>query len=216
MAKLALDPLLRRPNPLRAWRDAHGLTLDQVAEKVGVSTGAVFQIEDENKGNYSRAWLERLAPLYGCEVADLVAGPPGSRDAIAKIWERLGTEQRQQVLAYAEGVLASARATGKPTVASRLKKQDPAVPKIGGNRPPHVYLAEWMDDRNMEPEDLAKRVPDMNAETIRGFIAGDYLYDEDTLENFAKALRTTAKALQEMPPARPKAPAKAKRKWLKR
>jgi transcriptional regulator with XRE-family HTH domain len=215
MSKMKLNPAYRRLNPLSAWRDAHGLTLARLAEKVGMSTGAVFQVEDQERGNYTRAWLEALAQLYNCEPADIVRGPPGEGDELNALWRRLTPDQRQKVIAYAEGMLAEQApppaaeppppaASPADTVTSRLKPQP--VDKIGGRRPLHVYLAQWLESRGWEPVDLAKRVnvPGAVPDAIEGLISGKYGYDQEWLYEIAKALGVAMEKLYELPPARAK------------
>lgn len=144
-------------------------------------------------------------------------GLPSDEWRLRPLWRQLSDPQRQRVIAFIEGMLASQAAPTPPappaTVTTRFKPQ-PEIPRIGGHREMHVYLAEWMDYRNMEPHDLAKRTPGTDAATIRKLIAGDMLYDEERLEELARALSTTVKSLHELPP--PKVAKAVKRKVPKR
>ena len=69
----------RRPprHFIRQWRLFRGLTLEQLAERVGVTHGALSQLE---RGiiNYTQPMLENLAFALQCEPADLIMRDPNS------------------------------------------------------------------------------------------------------------------------------------------
>lgn len=221
---MSLKPALRRPNPLAAWRDAHDLTLAQLAEKLGVSVGAVHQIEDEASGNYNRAWLEALAALYKRQPADLISGPPGETDVFLDLWRRLTEPQRQRVVAFAQGMIADQPPPPAPQpppaapsnmVRSRLKPQ-PEIPTIGGRWAPHVYLQEWLDSRHWEPEQLARRIPEADTADIEALLSGEDPYTPDWLWYISKAFRVSIESLYGPPPAVEPKPVKKDGKRAKR
>jgi len=72
-----------RPKPsrprhfIRQWRNYRRLTLEQLAERVGVTHGALSQLE-RGLVNYTQPMLESLAFALQCEPADLIMRDPES------------------------------------------------------------------------------------------------------------------------------------------
>lgn len=97
MGKLRADPKLQRPVFLREWREHKGLKLEQVAEELGITAGALSQTE-LGKTNYTRPLLEALAHLYGCEPGDLIMRNPADTDAVWTLWERARKGEREQII----------------------------------------------------------------------------------------------------------------------
>ena len=62
---------------IRAWRKHRGYTLEQLAEMVGVTHGALSQLE-RGDVNYTQPMLEALAEALSCEPADLIMRDPNS------------------------------------------------------------------------------------------------------------------------------------------
>lgn len=62
---------------IREWRKYRGLTQEQLAERIGVTHGALSQLE---RGiiNYTQPTLEILAEALSCEPADLIMRDPSS------------------------------------------------------------------------------------------------------------------------------------------
>ncbi len=74
-----LEYLARLGRLLRQKREAAGLTLEQVANIIGVSTTQVNRLEHAGIGNPSHEDIMALADLYGLDVKTLrghVAAPP--------------------------------------------------------------------------------------------------------------------------------------------
>lgn len=65
---------------IKAWREHRGLSQEQLAERIGVTHGAVSQLE-RGLVNYTQPMLEALADALDCEPADLIM-----RDPNASIW----------------------------------------------------------------------------------------------------------------------------------
>jgi transcriptional regulator with XRE-family HTH domain len=82
---------------IRSWRKHRGYTLEQLAEMIGVTHGALSQLE-RGAINYTQPMLEALAEALACEPADLIM-----RDPASEIWsiydtlEKLPKEDREQV-----------------------------------------------------------------------------------------------------------------------
>lgn len=86
-------------NHLRAWREANGLTQDQLAELVG-SAGNVIGLLESGERGLSDKWLRRLAPHLGTTPGFLLDHHPD--DVEAAFLEEVisaGKSNRAQVLA---------------------------------------------------------------------------------------------------------------------
>ena len=78
MAKVQSRLKSKRPRHfIREWRQFRGLTLEQLAERIDVTHGALSQLE---RGiiNYTQPTLEALAFALQCEPADLIMRDPRS------------------------------------------------------------------------------------------------------------------------------------------
>lgn len=62
---------------LRDFRDMAGMTLEEVAARVGMTAGNLSRLE-RGLIPYSQSSLEALAAVYSCRVADLVEEDPGA------------------------------------------------------------------------------------------------------------------------------------------
>lgn len=65
----------RRPTFIRQWRMHHGLTLEVLAERIGVSHPTLGRIEI-GKMQYNQDHLENLAREFECTPADLLTVNP--------------------------------------------------------------------------------------------------------------------------------------------
>jgi transcriptional regulator with XRE-family HTH domain len=97
MGKIRANPKLRKRVFLREWRDYRGFTLEQVAEQMGVTAGALSQAE-LGKTNYTRPMLEFLADLYRCEPGDLLMRNPLDTESPWSIWDHAQPAQREQII----------------------------------------------------------------------------------------------------------------------
>ena len=68
------DRLLQGESPLKVWRTYRGLTLQDLAEKCGVTRQMLSMIE-HGKAKPSSDLLSRLAIALVCDVDDLLASP---------------------------------------------------------------------------------------------------------------------------------------------
>ena len=73
-----VNAILDGASPLRAWRQYRGLTLDVLADRVGVSKGYLSQMEQGRKAGTLRVF-RRLADALGAFIDDL-AGWENERD----------------------------------------------------------------------------------------------------------------------------------------
>lgn len=87
----------RRATHIRAWRQYRNLTLEQVADAVGVTAGALSQLE-RGSVSYTQPMLEALADKLGCEPADLISQPPGTQDGLTSVWNAIPVSDRAKAL----------------------------------------------------------------------------------------------------------------------
>lgn len=81
---------------LRAYRKKAGKTLEEVAEKMGLTHGQLSKIERGGQP-YSQHVLEVAAKEYGTTVAAILTRPPDAADIFTEI-ETLTDEEKQQAL----------------------------------------------------------------------------------------------------------------------
>lgn len=97
MGKVRPNSETRRKTHIRAWRKHRKLTLEQVAEHIGVTAGALSQLE-RGDVNYTQPMLEALAQMFGCEPADLISRPPNIESGLAQVWDAIPIEDRARAL----------------------------------------------------------------------------------------------------------------------
>ena len=100
MAKVRTN--FKKGNPrhfIRAWRKHRGYTLEQLAEMVGVTHGALSQLE-RGDVNYTQPMLEALARNLSCEPADLIMRDPSNPEAIWSIWDTLKPAQKSEAMDF--------------------------------------------------------------------------------------------------------------------
>lgn len=88
-------------NRLHDLRVANRLSLQQVADKVGISKAHVWNLEKGQAHNPSMELVVKLADLFRVRVADLVGENPGAADedpetvAMFRDLKRLGEDDRE-------------------------------------------------------------------------------------------------------------------------
>ena len=86
----------RMDNYLRAWREFHGLTQGQVADRVGTATGVISLLES-GKRPLSDKWLRKLAEVLETRAGHLLDIDPSEIDNdILEIWTSIETGDREQ------------------------------------------------------------------------------------------------------------------------
>ena|ERR1700681_302597 len=89
---------------IKAWRLHRDLTQERLAERVGVTHGALSQLE-RGLMNYTQPMLEALADALQCEPQDLIM-----RDANSEIWSvfdailKLPPAEQKRIVAIIEAV----------------------------------------------------------------------------------------------------------------
>ena len=89
---------------VRQWRKHRNLTLEQLAERVGVTHGALSQLE-RGITNYTQPMLEALADALMCEPADLIMRDPTDPDGIWSIWDQAKPGERHQIVEIAKALM---------------------------------------------------------------------------------------------------------------
>jgi transcriptional regulator with XRE-family HTH domain len=96
---------------IRQMRKDHGLTLDQLAARIGISAPHLSEVE-RGKKNLNNHLITRLAETFGVEPAALIAIPGSAgADRLQAILERLAPADQARVEAFAEALLKSQEET---------------------------------------------------------------------------------------------------------
>lgn len=94
----------RRPTFFRQWRKHRTLTLEQAAERSGMTPGNISAME-RGTTNYTRPSLEALADAYRCEPWMLLYVDPTSENAMWSIWEEAKPAIREQIIDVAKALV---------------------------------------------------------------------------------------------------------------
>jgi transcriptional regulator with XRE-family HTH domain len=86
---------------IRAWRKERGLTLEQLAERIGMTHQNLGKIE-RGLVPYNQVLLELLAEELRCDPADLIMRDPAQKNSLWTIYEALTPVQRQQLVEIGE------------------------------------------------------------------------------------------------------------------
>lgn len=111
MAKVKSNLKFKRRTFFREWRKFRNLTLEALAERIGVTAGALSQLERGETG-YTQPMLEALANAMNCEPADLLIRDPNEPESPLLIWNQLKPGQKKQaimILKTLRGDLASSQ-----------------------------------------------------------------------------------------------------------
>jgi transcriptional regulator with XRE-family HTH domain len=97
-----------KPTFVRQWRKHRRLTLEVLADRVGMSAGNLSNIERGVTG-YGQETLEALADALQCGPADLLMRNPSDPAMIWSLWEQARPAERKQIIGMIEGYLKSGR-----------------------------------------------------------------------------------------------------------
>ena len=98
-------PKPKKPRHLiRQWRKYRGYSQERLAEIVGVTDGAISQLE-RGDTNYTQQMLEALAVALMCEPADLIMRNPTDSENIWSLWDKATPGQRRAIVAVAESLI---------------------------------------------------------------------------------------------------------------
>jgi transcriptional regulator with XRE-family HTH domain len=82
---------------IKQWREYRHLSQERLADRIGVSRGAISQLETGITG-YTQGMLEALADALAVEPADLLQSDPKIDDALHQIWKNLEAPAREQAI----------------------------------------------------------------------------------------------------------------------
>lgn len=89
---------------IRQWRKFRGYTQEQLAERIGVTHGAVSQLET-GKVKYTQPMLEAVAEALMTEPAAILNVDPLSERKMWSLWELAKPGQKRQIEAIVEAIL---------------------------------------------------------------------------------------------------------------
>lgn len=92
-------------NYVRAWRRHRGLTIEQLAERAGLSITTISEIE-RHRADFTGKTLREIAGALGTTPGSLISGPPSEINEIWTIWDDLGRQNRRP---QAEAILRALR-----------------------------------------------------------------------------------------------------------
>lgn len=110
--------MTRRPQPqpkraqyrrtfIRQWRDHRGLTLEQLAERVGSTHVSLSRIE-RGLQPYSQPLLEAIAEALQTDVASLLMRDPSGPEDIWSVWDQAKPAERKTIVDIAKTLIKSA------------------------------------------------------------------------------------------------------------
>jgi transcriptional regulator with XRE-family HTH domain len=91
---------------IREWRKARGYTLEELAEIVGVTHGAISQLE-RGVVAYTQGSLEAIAEALACEPHELVMAPPDSRRGIFVAIDNASDDDKEAVRAMVSAYMTA-------------------------------------------------------------------------------------------------------------
>jgi transcriptional regulator with XRE-family HTH domain len=94
---------VRRPTFFRQWRKKRNLTLEEAAEKAGMTPGNLSAMERGAQG-YTQDGLEALAEAYGVPPGWLTDADPDKLDNLLPIWESAKPSERQKIVEVARTI----------------------------------------------------------------------------------------------------------------
>lgn len=86
---------MRRPTFIRSWRKFRGYTLENLAERVGITHASLSRIE-RGEQPYNQDLLGLLADALTCEPADLLIRDPSDPEGIWSLWDQAKPGERRQ------------------------------------------------------------------------------------------------------------------------
>lgn len=102
--KKAAEPLSPPDNFIKAWREHRGLTLEQLADMIGMSHASVQRAET-GKQNYTIDTLHRIAQALGTNPVTLLLHPPDEGIDLGASWAKASMVERKQIAEHARSVI---------------------------------------------------------------------------------------------------------------
>ena len=94
----------RRATYIVQWREYRGLTQGKLAEMVGLTPGAISQLEG-GRYDYRQGTLEKIAAALQCQPADLIGREPGSTEELWSLWNLASVQDRRRILNVAKAII---------------------------------------------------------------------------------------------------------------
>jgi transcriptional regulator with XRE-family HTH domain len=108
MAKRALDRFRgekrHRRTFIREWRQSRRLTLEQLANRIGITHASLSRIE-RGRQPYSQPLLEALADALQTEPASLLIRNPTDPEGIWSVWDQTKPGERRQIVEIAKTLI---------------------------------------------------------------------------------------------------------------
>jgi transcriptional regulator with XRE-family HTH domain len=89
---------------IREWRQSRGLTLQQLANRIGITHASLSRIE-RGLQPYSQPLLEALADALQTEPASLLMRNPTDPEGIWSIWDQAKPGERRQIVEIAKTLI---------------------------------------------------------------------------------------------------------------
>lgn len=90
----------------REWRRHRGLSLDGLAERIGIDKSYLSRVEN-GKRRYDQLFLEAVAAALDCTIPDLITRNPDDPEGLWSIYEKLTPNQRVQIVEIAKALQRS-------------------------------------------------------------------------------------------------------------
>ncbi len=94
---------------IRQWRQHRGLTVEQLADAIGITHASLSRIERQ-KQPYSQAILEAIADRLNADVASLLMRDPEAGSPMWSIWDQAKAAERKMIEDLARTVVKTGTA----------------------------------------------------------------------------------------------------------
>ena len=89
---------------IRQWRQHRGLTLERLAERIGMGAPHLSMLE-RGERSYTQETLEALAEALQTDVASLLMRDPTDPDAIWSVWDQAKPGQKRTIIELAKTII---------------------------------------------------------------------------------------------------------------
>lgn len=93
---------------IRQWREDRGLTLEQLAERLGTTHASLSRIE-RGLQPYNQAVLEAIAEALQTDPASLLMRDPDDPEGMWSVWDQARPGERRQIVEIAKTLIKTAR-----------------------------------------------------------------------------------------------------------
>lgn len=93
----------QRITHIKAWRKHRNLSQIQLADRVGITQGALSDLEN-GRFAYTQTMLEALADGLNCQPWDLIWRPPGAADSLREVIEAMDADEQKRALAVVQAL----------------------------------------------------------------------------------------------------------------